>query len=54
VDVVTVTAGATNPEPPLALALDWPLLAVGLGVLTLAAGALVVAATLRPVRGTVT
>jgi FtsX-like permease family protein len=50
VDVVTVTAQGTNPDPPLRLALDWPLLVLGLAVVVVAAAALVGAATHR-VRG---
>ena len=45
VAVVTVTAGAANPLPPLALAFDWPL--VGIAVAAFAAAAAIgsVAAT---------
>jgi predicted lysophospholipase L1 biosynthesis ABC-type transport system permease subunit len=45
VDVVTVTAGGTAAEPPLALALDWPLLVAGFAALVAAATGLVVAST---------
>jgi hypothetical protein len=45
VDVVTVTAGATNPEPPLVLAFDWPLLALGFAAVAVLAATLVATAT---------
>ena len=51
VDFVTLTAGAAFAEPPLALALDWPVLAVAAGGYITAAGLLVAVATGRSFRG---
>ena len=45
VDVVTVTAGATNPDPPLVLTFDWPLLALGFAALVVLAATLVATAS---------
>jgi ABC-type antimicrobial peptide transport system permease subunit len=45
--VVAVTAGATTPQPPLVVALDWPLLLFGGVAFALAAILLVNAATAR-------
>jgi ABC-type antimicrobial peptide transport system permease subunit len=50
VDVVTVTAGATNPDPPLVLAFDWPLLVLGFAAVVVLAAALVATATRRVAR----
>ncbi len=45
--VVTLTAGAGSPEPPLLLGLNWPVLLLGLLVYFLAAALVVGAATRR-------
>ena len=45
--VVSVTAGATTPLPPLVVSLDWPLLALGLAGFAVAAAAFVSGATAR-------
>jgi ABC-type antimicrobial peptide transport system permease subunit len=45
--VVAVTAGATQPLPPLVLAFDWPLLAVGGALFVVAAATVVFAGTAR-------
>jgi hypothetical protein len=45
--VVSVTAGATTPLPPLVVSIDWPLLALGLVGFAVAAAALVRGATTR-------
>jgi hypothetical protein len=45
--VVAVTAGATTPLPPLVVALDWPLLALGAAAFVAAAGVLVNGTTSR-------
>jgi hypothetical protein len=47
VGLVTLTAAGVQPEPPLRLSADWPLLALGLAALT-AAGAAVTALLTRP------
>jgi hypothetical protein len=46
ISLVSVTAGAAEPEPPLRLALDWPLLAIAAVAYAVAAVLLVGAATL--------
>jgi len=46
ISLVSVTAGAAEPEPPLRLALDWPLLAIAAAGYAVAAMLLVGAATL--------
>jgi hypothetical protein len=46
ISLVSVTASAAEPEPPLRLALDWPLLAIAAAGYALAAVLLVGAATL--------
>jgi hypothetical protein len=48
--VVAVTAGATTPVPPLVVALDWPLLALGAVLFCVAAASLVFLATVRAAR----
>jgi hypothetical protein len=50
VSLVKVTANAGEPEPPLALSLDWTLLAAGLGAYLLLAAVLVSTATWRAFR----
>ena len=45
--VVSVTAGATTPVPPLVVSLDWPVLFLGLVVFVVAAGLVVTAASTR-------
>jgi hypothetical protein len=45
--VVTVTAGATTPVPPLVVSLDWPLVLLGLAGFAAAAGLVVAAASRR-------
>jgi ABC-type antimicrobial peptide transport system permease subunit len=45
--VVTVTAGATTPVPPLVVSLDWPLVLLGLAAFVIAAGLVVAAASRR-------
>jgi hypothetical protein len=47
VDLVVLTAGAGRPQPPLRLAIGWPLLALGLAVLLGVGGALVAAISRR-------
>ena len=47
VDLVSLTANATAPEPPLLLAVDWRLLLPALGGYLVLAGALVVVCTTR-------
>jgi hypothetical protein len=49
VDLVTLTANASAPEPPLALSVDWALVAAACAAYAVAATALVVAATRRAV-----
>ena len=49
VAVVTVTAGAENALPPLALSFDWPLVAAALGALVIASAA-AATATVRKLR----
>jgi hypothetical protein len=51
--VVTLTAGAGSPQPPLRLELDWPVLLLGLVVYFVAAGVVVGAATRRAFRADV-
>jgi hypothetical protein len=46
ISLVSVTAGAAEPEPPLGLALDWPLLAIAAAAYAVAAIVLVGAATM--------
>jgi hypothetical protein len=46
ISLVSVTASAAEPEPPLQLALDWPLLAIAALVYAVAAALLVGAATM--------
>ncbi|MGZ4291572.1 MAG: FtsX-like permease family protein [Gaiellaceae bacterium] len=46
ISLVSVTASAAEPEPPLRLALDWPLLAIAAAAYALAAVLLVGAATM--------
>jgi hypothetical protein len=46
ISLVSVTAGAAEPEPPLRLALDWQLLAIAAAGYAVAAVLLVGAATL--------
>jgi hypothetical protein len=46
ISLVSVTASAAEPEPPLVLALDWPLLAIAFVGYVVAAALLVGAATL--------
>jgi hypothetical protein len=46
ISLVSVTASAAEPEPPLVLALDWPLLAIASAAYVVAAALLVGAATL--------
>jgi ABC-type antimicrobial peptide transport system permease subunit len=50
VALVTLTAGAGAPEPPLVLAVDWPIVLVGLAAFAAAATLLVVEATRRAFR----
>jgi len=45
--VVSVTAGATTPVPPLVVSLDWPVLFLGLVAFVVAAGLVVTAASTR-------
>jgi FtsX-like permease family len=45
--VVSVTAGATTPVPPLVVSLDWPVLFLGFVVFAVAAGLVVTAASTR-------
>ena len=47
VALVTLTAGAASPQPPLLLGVDWPVLLVGLAVYALPAALLVGIATSR-------
>jgi ABC-type lipoprotein release transport system permease subunit len=47
VAVVSVTAGAENPLPPLALAVDWKLIVLVLGTLVALSGACAQVATRR-------
>jgi hypothetical protein len=47
VDLVVLTAGAGRPQPPLRLAIGWPLVLVGLAALLVAGGALVALITRR-------
>jgi hypothetical protein len=47
VDLVSLTANATVPEPPLLLALDWRLVGLGFAGYVLVASVLVVLATSR-------
>ncbi|HZC28755.1 MAG TPA: FtsX-like permease family protein, partial [Gaiellaceae bacterium] len=50
VALVTLTAGAAAAEPPLVLAVDWPILLLGLAAFTAVAALLVVEATRRAFR----
>ena len=45
--VVSVTAGATTPLPPLVVSFDWPVLLIGLAGFVVAAGLVVTAASAR-------
>jgi hypothetical protein len=45
VDLVRLTAGATEPEPPLRLAIDWPVLGIGVAAFSAAAALLVLVTT---------
>lgn len=51
VGVVTLTANASSPEPPLRLEVDWPLLAAGLAAYAVLVVALVAALTWNAFRG---
>src|SRR5262249_17990919 len=53
VALVTLTAGAISPEPPLLLGVDWPVVLLGFVVYALLAAAIVGIATRRAFRGDV-
>jgi hypothetical protein len=53
VALVTLTAGAGSPQPPLVLAVDWPVLLLGFAGYVLLAGMLVGIAARRAFRGDV-
>jgi len=53
VALVTLTAGAASPQPPLLLGVDWPVLLLGLAGYTALAAALVAVATRRAFRADV-
>jgi ABC-type antimicrobial peptide transport system permease subunit len=53
VALVTLTAGAISPQPPLLLGVDWPVLLLGLGAYAALAAAVVGVATRRAFRSDV-
>jgi ABC-type antimicrobial peptide transport system permease subunit len=53
VALVTLTAGAVSPQPPLLLGVDWPLLLLGLVAYAAVAAGLVAVATRRAFRADV-
>ncbi|TML72720.1 MAG: ABC transporter permease [Actinobacteria bacterium] len=53
VALVTLTAGGGSPQPPLRLRLDWPVVALGIGLYALVGAALVAIATRRAFRADV-